>query len=219
MIPDERKIKIIIVDDHTLIRTGLRTTLLPAPNIEITGEADCGAALFRLLSTTETDLILLDINLPDMKGVDIVRRLHSDYPNVKILAISAENDSKTVETMVNAGINGFISKQKADAHELTEAIYAVMSGTEYFGRDIAAVIFDIYLAKKKTIEVTSEFTEREKEIITLCSKGLIYKEIADRLNISINTVNTHRKNIFQKLGINNTMEMVQYALKNGIIGM
>jgi DNA-binding NarL/FixJ family response regulator len=217
MIHDTKKVRAIIVDDHTLFRIGLRSTLNTATNIEIAGEADCGEALFRALLTTPADLVLLDINLPDMKGEEIARRLHCEYPDIKILAISAENNAKTVEVMLNAGINGFISKQKSDAHELTEAIYAVMDDSEYFGKDIASISYDVYGAKKRTIEVTSEFTEREKEIILLCSEGLIYKEIADRLGISFHTVNTHKKNIFLKLGINNTMEMVQYALKNGII--
>ena len=214
----KKKVKVIIVDDHTLFRVGLRATLNPGCfDIEITGEADCGTALFYLLLTTLPDLILLDINLPDMSGMEIVRRLRLNYPNIKILAISAENSAKTVEEMLNAGINGFISKQKSDARELSEAIYAVMDGLEYFGKDITSIIYDVYVAKKKTTEVTSEFTEREKEVILLCSEGLICKEVADRLKMSIHTVNTHKKNIFQKLGINNTMEMVQYALKHGII--
>jgi DNA-binding NarL/FixJ family response regulator len=217
---NERKIKVIIVDDHTLFRTGLRSTLHSAdPDIEITGEADCGEALFKLLLTTQADLILLDINLPDMSGAEISRRLHKEYPNLKVLAISAENSAKTVEEMLNAGINGFISKQKSDARELAEAIYAVMNELEYFGKDIAAILYDVYVAKKKTTHITSEFTQREKEIMLLCSEGLLAKEIAARLNMSIHTVNTHKKNIFQKLGINNTMEMVQYALKHGMIRM
>ncbi|MDR2971524.1 MAG: response regulator transcription factor [Bacteroidales bacterium] len=215
-----KKVRVIIVDDHTLFRVGLRATFQPAYfNIEIAGEADCGETLFRILATTQADLVLLDINLPDIKGEEIVRRLHSVYPAIKILAISAENSAKTVETMINAGINGFISKQKSDAHELSEAIHAVMDGLEYFGRDISSIIYDVYVAKKKRVDVTSDFTEREKEIILLCSEGLLYKEVADRLGISFHTVNTHKKNIFHKLGINNTMEMVQYALKNGIIQM
>ena len=211
------KVRVIIVDDHTLFRVGLKAAFQPISNIEIAGEADCGEALFKVLSTTQADLVLLDINLPDMSGVEITHRLREEYPNIKILAISAENSVKTVEGMVDAGINGFISKQNSDAHELSEAIFAVINGLEYFGRDISSIIYDVYVAKKKKIEVTSEFTEREKDIILLCSEGLIYKEIADRLNISFHTVNTHKKHIFQKLGINNTMEMVQYALKNGII--
>ena len=213
------KVRVIIVDDHTLFRVGLRAAFQSVSNIEIAGEADCGKTLFRVLATTQADLVLLDINLPDMSGIEIVRRLRCEYPNIKILAISAENSAKTVESMIDAGINGFISKQKSDAHELSEAIFAVMNGLEYFGRDISSIIYDVYVAKKKKTEVTSEFTEREKDIILLCSEGLIYKEIADRLNISFHTVNTHKKHIFQKLGINNTMEMVQYALKTGIINL
>jgi DNA-binding NarL/FixJ family response regulator/signal transduction histidine kinase len=214
------KIKVIIVDDHTLFRTGLKATFQPDFfNIEVVGEAGGGEELFGVLKITQADLILLDINLPDMNGAEIARRLRCDYPDIKILAISAENTPKAVEAMLNEGINGFISKQKSDAHELSEAIHAVMNGLEYFGRDISSIIYDVYVAKKRSIEISSEFTEREKEVITLCSEGLIYKEIADRMGISFHTVNTHKKNIFQKLGINNTMEMVQYALKNGIIRM
>ena len=215
-----KKVRIVIVDDHTLFRAGLRATLHPLYyNIEVVGEADCGEALFQILATTQADLILLDIKLPDMHGVDIARRLRRDYPDIKILAISFENNAQTLEAMLNAGINGFLSKQKSDARELSEAIDAVMNGAEYFGKDIAALIYDIYVAKKKSLNIPSEFTQREKEIILLCSEGLIYKEIAERLGISIHTVNTHKKNIFQKLHINNTMEMVQYAMKTGIINI
>ena len=220
MTSNTKKTRLIIVDDHALFRFGLRAALQPDSfNIEVVGEADCGEALFCLLVTTKTDIILLDINLPDMNGVEIVRRLHRDYPDVKILAISAENDTKTVELMVNAGINGFISKQKSNGQDLSDAIYAVMDELEYFGKDISSVIYDVYVAKKKTTTITPEFTEREREIILLCREGLIYKEIAERLGISAHTVNTHKKHIFQKLDINNTMEMVQYALKSGIIKM
>ena len=215
-----KKIRVIIVDDHTLFRVGMRATLHPLYfNIEVVGEADCGEGLFQLLASTSADLVLLDIKLPDMHGVDVVRRLHRDYPDIKILAVSFENNAQTVELMVNAGINGFISKQKSDAQELSEAIDAVMNGAEYFGKDIASMIYDIFVAKKKSLNIPSEFTPREREIILLCLDGLVYKEIAERLGISFHTVNTHKKHIFQKLGINNTMEMVQYALKTGIINI
>ena len=213
-------VQVIIVDDHAFFRKGLKTVFqYEHPDITIAGEAGSGEELFDVLATTPADLVLLDINLPDIWGVDVARRLRNEYPDVKILAISAENDSETVQAMLDAGIDGFISKQRSDADELAEAIRSVMNGVEYFGRDIAAIIYDVFVAKKKTTAITPEFTEREREIILLCRDGLIYKEIADRLGISVHTVNSHKKKIFQKLGINNTMEMVQYALKKGIIRM
>ena len=211
-------IKIIIVDDHPLFRRGIKATFNEMnSDIVVTGEADCGEALFRMLTCFVPDLILLDIILPDMNGVDIALQLRKKYPAVKILAISAENSAETVKAMIDAGINGFINKRKGGTSELAEAIHSVMNGLEYFDKDIAAIIYDIFVAKKNTTIITNEFTEREKEIILACKDGLLSKEIAIRLQISINTVNTHKKNIFQKLGIHNTMEMVQYALKNGII--
>jgi DNA-binding NarL/FixJ family response regulator len=214
------KVQVIVVDDHTLFRIGMKATFNAGhPDIEVVGEADCGEALFRVLATTPANIVLLDINLPDMGGVEIARRLRRDYPAMKILAVSAENTAETVKAMIDVGIDGFITKQKSDADELAEAIRTIMNGLEYFGRDISSIIYDVYVAKKKTTTITPEFTEREKDVILACRDGLLYKEIADRLGISVHTVNTHKKNIFVKLGINNTMEMVQYALKNGIIRM
>ena len=212
-------IQVIIIDDHMLFRAGVRMTFASAyPDICITGEADSGNALFALLPSTPADVILLDIHLPGgMGGAEIAKRLRREYPAMKILAVSAENTAETVETMLDAGVDGFISKQHSDFDVLAEAIRAVASGLEYYGRDIATILLGVYVAKKKTTAVTNEFTDRERDVIHLCRDGLMCKEIADRLGISINTVNTHKKNIFQKLGINNTVEMVQYALKNGII--
>jgi DNA-binding NarL/FixJ family response regulator len=211
-------IKIIVVDDHPLFRKGIKSTFNEINHdIVVIGEAECGEELFKILSYSVPDLILLDINLPDISGVEIARRLNKEYPSIKILAVSAENTAETIKAMLDAGINGFISKRKSGTNELAEAIQSVMNGLEYFGRDISAIIYDVFISKKKTTTIPNEFTDREREIILACRDGLLSKEIAVRLGISINTVNTHKKNIFQKLGINNTMEMVQYALKNGII--
>ena len=215
---EQSKIQVIIVDDHRLFRMGLKIAFRSDhPDICVTGDADSGETLFALPALATADLVLLDINLPGMGGAEVSRRLRREYPAVKILAISAENDAETIQTMLEAGIDGFISKQHGDPDELADAIRTVMSGLEYFGRDISSIIIGVYVAKKKTATVTPEFTEREREIITLCREGLIGKEIAARLGISVTTVNTHKGRIFQKLGINNTMEMVQYAMKKGII--
>jgi two-component system response regulator NreC len=215
---NQQMIRVIIVDDHSLFRIMMKMIFQSEyPDINVIAEADCGKALFSLPLLSTADLVLLDVNLPDISGVEIARRLRSDYPDLKILAISAENTAEIVNEMLEAGIQGFISKQHGDAVELAKAIYAVMSGLEYFGRDIASIIYEIYVSKKKMTGITPEFTGRELEIITLCRDGLICKEIAARLGIAERTVNSHKEKIFQKLGINNTMEMVKYALKNKII--
>ncbi len=211
-------IETIIVDDHALFRLGIKAALGAAhADIRIAGEADCGAELFRLLETVAPGVILLDIVLPDMTGVEIARRLKVERPEIKILAVSAENTAGTVQAMLDAGIDGFISKRGGGADEIAQAIRSVAQGFEYFGSDIAAIIYKIYVAKKRTAEVTPEFTEQERRIIELCREGLPSKLIADRLCISPRTVDNHKNNIFRKLGINSTVEMVRYALKHGII--
>jgi len=211
-------IKIIVVDDHKLFRMGLIAAFkADYPEINIVGVADCGKVLFDILESTSADIILLDIMLPDINGIEIAGRLRKFYPDIKILAISAEKSSEIVLSMINAGINGFISKENADIEELTKAIKTIMDGFEYFGRDIAPIIYSVYVAKKKSTDITTEFTDREREIIIYCRDGLICKEIADKMNLSINTINTHKKRIFQKLGINTSMEMVRFSLEMGII--
>jgi len=213
------QIKIILVDDHELFRLGMRTAIESRhPDITIIGEASSGTGFFNLLKTiSEVDIILLDIILPDMTGIDIAKRLKKEYPNIKIITVSAENTPSTVEEMLSTGVDGFISKLNSNPDALVQAIRTVMQGFEYFGKDISDIISRIYIYKKKTTEVSSEFSEQEKRVIECCHEGLPAKLIADKLCISIRTVDWHKSNIFRKLGINSTLEMVQFALKNGII--
>ena len=213
-------INTILVDDHALFRLGVKSSITSEHgDICVVGEADSGNALFRLLQAVTPDIILLDIELPDTTGVEIARKLRREKPEIKILAISAENTYEVVRAMVDIGIEGFISKRQGGVDDIAKAIRAIMDGYEYFGNDISSIIYRIYVSKKKTAEVTPEFTTREKEIILLCRDGFLSKEVAGRLNISSRTVDNHKSNIFKKLGINNTLEMVQYATRNGIIQM
>ena len=211
-------IKIFIVDDHELFRFGVRMAIESRhSDIVVVGEAESGVEFFALLKTVTPDIVLLDIDLPDMNGIDIARRLKSERPEIKILAVSAEKTASIVEKMVDSGIEGFISKLKSNPDVLADAIRSVAQGLEYFGKDISDIISRIYIAKKKTAEITSEFSEQEKHVIECCHEGLSAKQIADRLFISARTVDWHKYNIFRKLGINNTREMVRFAEQNGII--
>ena len=213
-------IDVILVDDHSLFRVGEKSVLSGEnTDIRVVGEAGSGKALFVLLETTKADIILLDIGLPDISGIEIARRLRKEYPEIKILIFSVENSFKVVQSLINIGIDGFISKLQSSDDDLIVAIHSIMNGLEYFGKDIATIIYNIYVSKKKITEVTSEFTEREREIIYLCRDGLSGRQISEKLNISLRTVNTHKNNIFTKLNINSTMELVQYAMKNGIISL
>jgi len=213
-------INAIIVDDHELFRLGVKTAIKENyTDINIVGEAATGTDFFSLLQTTNPDIVLLDIILPDILGIDIARKMKKDYPEIKILAISAENSEQIVNQMLEIGIHGFITKSMGGVTELVEAIRSIMMGFEFFGKDIAAIIHRIYVTKKNKIEVTNEFTKQEKKIIEMCHQGLQAKEIANLLDISPRTVETHKNNIFAKLGINNTAEMLRYALKNRIIKM
>jgi DNA-binding NarL/FixJ family response regulator len=212
------KITVIIVDDHELFRLGVRSAFETRhSDISVVGEAPSGAVFFDLLETVAADIVLLDILMPGMSGIEIAPRLKKERPEMKILAISAENSSEAVQEMLHIGIEGFVSKFDSGADNIAEAVRSVAEGYEYFGKDISDIIRRIYVAKKKTVEITSEFTEQEKRIIELCHEGLPAKLIADRLDITARTVEWHKSNIFRKLGINSTLEMVKYAVKTGII--
>jgi DNA-binding NarL/FixJ family response regulator len=210
----------ILVDDHELFRLGVRTAMANRhPDIHITGEAETSTEFFALLKTTTADIVLLDVNLPDMSGIEIARRLKKEKPKMKILVISSENTAIATQALIDIGIDGFISKRMGSVDVLADAIRSIMNGLEYFGKDISDIIYRIYVSKKKTTEITAEFTKQEKKIIEFCREGLQSKQIADMLYISPRTVENHKNNIFRKLGINNTVEMIQYAMKNGIIGV
>jgi len=212
------RINVIIVDDHELFRLGVRTAIESRhSDIAIVGEAKSGAEFFRLLQTTAADIVFLDIILPDTSGIEIARRLKIEHPTIKILAVSAENSASIVEEMLRIGIEGFISKLNSNPDTLAQAIRYIMQGIEYYGKDISDIISRIYITKKRTTEVTNEFSEQEKRVIEYSLEGYPAKLIADRMGISTRTVDWHKSNIFRKLGINSTLEMVQFALKNGII--
>jgi Response regulator containing a CheY-like receiver domain and an HTH DNA-binding domain len=212
------EIRVIIIDDHELFRLSLRTAIeCRYSDIIIVGEAGSGAEFFKLLETIDADIVLLDITMPGVSGIEIARRLKTNRPEIKILTVSAESALSTVEAMMEAGVDGFVSKSNCKPEILIEAILSIMQGLDYFGKDISDIISRIYIAKKRTMQVSEEFSEQERKIIELCLEGLPAKLIADRLNISARTVNWHKSNIFSKLGINSTLELIQFVIKNNIV--
>lgn len=207
-------VKLFIVEDHPLVRAGLSLTLSQGSGkYVIAAEAGSVAEALRLLPTVDADVVLLDIMLPDGTGLEIARKIRSTRPLLKILVLSAETDEDMILQLVESGVDGFVSKNIPPV-ELYTAIEYVADGAQYFGKDISKIIRDVNNARNNR---NVQFTERENEIIALCAEGLAAKEIAARLFISIDTVNAHKYNIFKKLGINNSVELVRYAIKHGII--
>ena len=211
-------IHVILVDDHPMFRTGIRMYIeSKCDDICVIGEAESGERLFCLPELATADLVLLDIELTGMNGIEAARRLKREYPEIKILTISAQTTNEVVGAMLDTGINGFISKRRGGYENVVEAIHAVANGYEYFGADISEIIYNIYITTKKTAKITSEFTSQERQIIELCGQGLSARKIARRLNITHRTVEHHKQNIFEKLGIHSTNELIRFAVKNGII--
>ncbi len=212
------KVKAIIVDDHFLVRVGLRNTLTSSGfgvDVEVVAEAASMAEFYDLLASgVDADIVLLDILLPDGSGLDIARRLCDERPDLKILILSAESSDEVIEQMMSINIGGFISKGVTTA-ELSRAIDSVMDDVKYYGKDIARLMHSVKVSKSALCE--SNFTDKELEVLRLAAQGAYAKEIADKMGISPKTVSVHKNRIFKKLGINNSVELVHYALKMGFI--
>lgn len=206
---------IAIIDDHELIRLGLRSILSTTPH-EVTIDVATANALFeQLQSGTPCDLILLDILLPETSGVEVAQRLRAEYPNIKIIVVSMETKEYTLIQLMQIGIDGFISKN-GPMEEVCAAINSVEEDVPYYGHDLALLVRDIVDARldKKS---SALLTKRELEIIEACCSGMLGKEIAEKFNISLRAVNSHKTNIFNKLGLNSSVEMVRFAIEHGII--
>ena len=204
-----------ILDDHELIRIGIASALAPLPH-ELTISVASADRLFDALTDGKPcDLLLLDILLPGTSGVDVAKRLRTEYPDIKIIVLSVETREYPIMQLMNIGIDGYISKN-APLEEVPLAINSVMEGVPFYGRDMAVLIRDIVDAKmnKRTYAM---LTKREVQIIEACCAGKLGKEIAEEFHISLRAVNSHKTNIFNKLGISSSVEMVRFALEHGII--
>ena len=211
-------IKIITVDDHKIIRDGLRSLLLGNSEIKIIGEAGHGYQLFDLLKEKQPDVIVLDIALPKISGIEIAKIISKDYPQIKILILTANTDEHTFISSVKAGVKGFLPKDTSK-EEFIEAVKTVYKGKHYFGKNISETLFktlsDSLLNGNEKNE--EKLSSREIEIIRLFALGHSYKEIAETLYISTRTVETHKNNILKKLKLKNTIDLVKYAIKERII--
>lgn len=209
------KTRTIIADDHPMFLLGLRTMLEAEGSVEVVATAEDGAEAVDKVRELEPEVALLDIMMPVMSGTEAATIIKNEYPDTGILMLSADTTQATVEQLLGIGVDGFISKFTT-GREILNAVKTVAAGYNYFGADIATIIERLHSAKNVGDSI---FTPRELDVIRLSCEGLQYKEIADRLMIKTKTVDNIKSNIFHKLGINNTVELVRYAIQKGIISL
>ncbi|RUT78212.1 response regulator [Ancylomarina longa] len=211
--------KVIIADDHQIIVDGIKAMLNQIPNIEIIGEARDGQEAVNIIFDLRPNLVILDISMPKLSGIEVAKRIRKENTKIKILVLTQHENREYVMQMLRAGANGYLLKN-CKKPELVEAIDTVMRGESYLGNRISKVMINSIIdksTKAEKEETKVHFTKREKEIIRLIATDLSNQEIADQLSISLRTVETHRRNVMQKLNVNTVVALVRYAVKHKII--
>jgi len=209
--------RIILVDDHEILRTGLRGLLEREKDIEVIAEAEDGRVAIDYVKTMEPDLILMDISMPKLNGIEATRQIKARYPNIKIIALSMYPNELFIEEMLKAGVSGYLLKD-CDYKELIDAIRTVMAGRIHLCSRASNIMLNNYLHDTHSIDNSpfSILTTREREVLQLVTEGNSTKEIAALLSVSVKTVETHRQQIMKKLDIHNIAELTKYAIKTGI---
>jgi len=214
-------IRIFLVDDHQLVRDGIKSLLMSSNEIKILGEASTGKECFARVAIEPPDILILDISLPDTNGIEITKRITAEYPQTKVLILSMYTDEDFIFNAVKAGARGYLPKNTS-REELLSAIHAIYEGEEFFADSISRIMLKSYVRKAKEEDMASQggpipLTTREIEILKLFAEGYINKEISDKLDISIRTVETHKNHIMKKLELKSTVELIKYVIKNKIV--
>jgi DNA-binding NarL/FixJ family response regulator len=215
------KIRIHLADDHQILIDGISTLLQTIPNYEVVGFSLNGTTIYNDVRNNKSDILVLDINMPEKDGIEVIKEFSEKGFPCKVIILSSYDDLKLIKEIMNLGASGYLTKQCA-GENIVEAIEAISRGEEYFCQPVREKIFNSFTKNnpklnKNELDTNSILTGRELEIITLISLEYSGKEISEQLFISVNTVETHRKNIMKKLDAKNTISLVKYALKNNLI--
>ena len=211
--------RVLLADDHAIVRRGLRSLLETEPGLSIVGEAADGLEALRLCEETHPDVLIVDIAMPRLNGIDLAARAQKLEPPPRTLILSMHSDESYIIRALAAGARGYLLKESTD-EDLLPAIRAVAAGRPFFSAAVASVLMEDYMRQLKTRGLTDShhlLTDREKEVLQLLAEGRSNKEVATLLDLSVSTVETHRANLMQKLNLHNTAEIVLYAVRKGII--
>lgn len=214
------KIRIIIADDHKLFRDGIKSLLSSEAQFQVVAEASTGAELISLALKIESDLIITDIAMPDINGISAARKIFEILPELPILILSMHNSEEFILDAIRVGAKGYLPKD-VSPDELITAINTIAQGNEYFSKSISEKVVKSFISQTRQKSgfktVAPSLTDREIEIVKLIAEGFLNKEIADKLNISIRTVDTHKTNIQHKLKLKSSVEIAKYAIRHDLI--
>jgi DNA-binding NarL/FixJ family response regulator len=207
--------RVLLADDHKILRQGLRTLLEQEKDIQVVGEAENGRSSVKLAGDLTPDLVIMDVAMPDLIGIDATRRIAEAEPRTRVLALSMHSDGRYVKGMLQAGARGYILKDCA-AEELTHAIRTVMAGQVYVSPGVTGAIVNDYVRQLSATDKPATLTRREREVLQLLTEGGSTANIAAGLHLSVKTIETHRKRIMDKLGLRSIAELTKYAIREGI---
>jgi two-component system response regulator NreC len=213
------KIRVFLVDDHTVVRQGLRRILESDDEIEIVGEAGDGRTAIDLVQKLRPHVVVMDVAMPELNGIEATRQILKRVEGAKILVLSMHGDDVYVRQALKAGARGYLLKDSEDL-DLIKAVKAIRAGGSFFSPPVSKVVLSGYLGDKADgaeEDGVARLTDREREVLQLIAEGKTNKEVAHALSVSVNTVETHRKHIMEKLDLHNTAELVRFAIRTKIV--
>jgi len=213
-------IRILLADDHKITRQGLRSLLEKQPDMEVVAEAEEGRTAVRLVRELVPSVVIMDVSMPDLNGMEASRQIVGEFPNVKIIALSMHSDTLFVTEMLRSGASGYLLKDCA-FEELAQAIRTVMDDKTYLSPSISGLVVDDYLHRLSKADFSDPqvLSDREREVLQLMAEGKSTKQIALKLHISTKTVETHRRQIMNKLDIHTVAELTKYAIRKGLTSL
>jgi len=212
--------RILLADDHKIVRDGLRSLLEKQPGIDVVAEADNGRTTVRLARELLPDLVIVDIGMPDLNGIEATRQIVAENPRIRVVALSMHSDRRFVAQMFKAGASAYLLKDCA-FEELAQAVQVVLAGRTYLSPQVAGTVVEDYIRHLAATDASgfSVLTAREREVLQLLAEGNSTKQIANSLHVSMKTVETHRQQIMNKLNVQSVADLVKYAIREGLTSL